>query len=225
MYSNRDALQTNASISPQDHLLTAMSEIWIWVSSYKMSITKASGIYFCQRPLQRPENDDVIILTPQFRTEWPVWAQMCDLNQLGCVTVASIIKIRVAFVFQPCSQYLLAQNNLIMQYVTWPQASAVGSLSNFHTTLLLKSFLHHLFRNSLFTQTVDWRHRCQQWKWIITKDNSNLKRLYYAIWVFPFLYCVLWHFCAAKVCKVKKEAHAKGRYPPPTHTHRNHLPP
>lgn len=138
MYSNRDALQTNASISPQDHLLTAMSEIWIWVSSYTMSITKASGIYFCQRPLQRPENDDVIILTPQFRTEWPVWAQMCDLNQLGCVTVASIIKIRVAFVFQPCSQYLLAQNNLIMQYVTWPQASAVGSLSNFHTTLLLK---------------------------------------------------------------------------------------
>ena len=97
----------------QDHFLTAMSEVWIWVSSKKMSITQASGIYFSQHPLQRPENDDVIILTPQSRTEWPVWAQMCDLNQLGCVTVASIIKIRVAFVFQPCSECLLAQNNLM----------------------------------------------------------------------------------------------------------------
>ena len=103
-----------------------------------------------------------------------------------------------------------------MQYITRPQASAVGSLLNFHTTLLLKSFLHHLFRISLFTQTVDWRHRCQQWKWIITKDNSNLKRLYYAFWDFRFLYCALLHFCAAKICKVKKEAWSpKGDTPTP----------
>lgn len=64
--------------------LTAVSEGWRAFSK-KMSITQISGIHFCQRSLQKPDNDDVVFrcnfdasILHRAGLSLPRWTYMCN---------------------------------------------------------------------------------------------------------------------------------------------------